>query len=109
VIELSLDEARRLKHQYVGSEYVLLGLLREGQGIGSILLEASSIQAGDLVLDLGAGTGVIARQLALRSPSRAQATTNSGAGPVPHSRSISICSSSRSLSVGMGPRSVGRA
>ena len=43
VIELSVEEARRLNHHYVGTEHVLLGLLREGQGIGSILLERRGV------------------------------------------------------------------
>ena len=39
VIELAVDEARRLDHQYIGSEHVLLGLIREGHGIGAGVLE----------------------------------------------------------------------
>lgn len=39
VIELAVDEARRLDHQYIGSEHVLLGLIREGTGIGASVLE----------------------------------------------------------------------
>ncbi len=32
VIELSMDEARKLGHSYVGTEHILLGLIREGEG-----------------------------------------------------------------------------
>ena len=39
VIELAVDEARRLNHHYIGTEHLLLGLLREGSGIGAGLLE----------------------------------------------------------------------
>jgi ATP-dependent Clp protease ATP-binding subunit ClpA len=39
VIELAMDEARRLNHEYVGTEHLLLGLLREGSGIGAGVLE----------------------------------------------------------------------
>ena len=39
VIELAVDEARRLNHHYVGTEHLLLGLLREGSGIGAGVLE----------------------------------------------------------------------
>src|SRR2546428_8362085 len=40
VIELALDEARRLNHDYIGTEHLLLGLLREGEGIGAGVLES---------------------------------------------------------------------
>ena len=33
VIELSVDEARRLGHHYIGTEHLLLGLIREGEGV----------------------------------------------------------------------------
>ena len=39
VIELAEDEARRLNHHYIGTEHLLLGLLREGSGIGAGVLE----------------------------------------------------------------------
>ena len=39
VIELAVDEARRLNHDYIGTEHLLLGLLREGSGIGAGVLE----------------------------------------------------------------------
>jgi ATP-dependent Clp protease ATP-binding subunit ClpA len=38
VIELSFEEARRLGHNYVGSEHILLGLLIEGEGIAAHVL-----------------------------------------------------------------------
>src|SRR6266571_242728 len=39
VIELAVDEARRLNHQYIGTEHLLLGLIREGEGIVVGVLE----------------------------------------------------------------------
>src|SRR5437588_9659642 len=39
VMELAVDEARRLNHHYIGTEHLLLGLLREGSGIGAGVLE----------------------------------------------------------------------
>src|SRR5262249_55512444 len=33
VVELAVDEARLLRHRYIGTEHLLLGLVREGQGI----------------------------------------------------------------------------
>ena len=35
VIELAVEEARRLNHNYIGTEHLLLGLMREGEGIAS--------------------------------------------------------------------------
>ncbi|ARU61039.1 ATP-dependent Clp protease ATP-binding subunit ClpC [Tumebacillus avium] len=38
VIELSIDEARKLGHNYVGTEHILLGLIREGEGVAARVL-----------------------------------------------------------------------
>ncbi len=38
VIELAMDEARNLGHNYIGTEHLLLGLIREGEGIASQVL-----------------------------------------------------------------------
>jgi hypothetical protein len=38
VLELSLREALALGHNYIGTEHILLGLLREGQGVGAEVL-----------------------------------------------------------------------
>jgi ATP-dependent Clp protease ATP-binding subunit ClpA len=37
-IELAVDEARHLKHHYIGTEHILLGLIHEGTGIGNEIL-----------------------------------------------------------------------
>src|SRR5947208_482065 len=39
VIELAVDEARRLGHHYIGTEHLLLGLVREGEGIAASVLQ----------------------------------------------------------------------
>jgi excisionase family DNA binding protein len=44
VIELSIDEARRLNHHYVGTEHLLLGLILEGEGIAADVLESLGVQ-----------------------------------------------------------------
>lgn len=44
VIELAVDEARRLNHHYVGSEHLLLGLVREGEGIAAGVLESLGVK-----------------------------------------------------------------
>jgi ATP-dependent Clp protease ATP-binding subunit ClpC len=38
VIELSMDEARKIGHSYVGTEHILLGLIREGEGVAARVL-----------------------------------------------------------------------
>jgi ATP-dependent Clp protease ATP-binding subunit ClpC len=38
VLELALDETRRLSHKYVGTEHILLGVFREGDGVGAQIL-----------------------------------------------------------------------
>lgn len=38
VLELSMDEARKLGHSYVGTEHILLGLIREGEGVAARVL-----------------------------------------------------------------------
>jgi len=43
VLELSLEEARQLGHNYIGTEHLLLGLLREGEGVAARVLENLSI------------------------------------------------------------------
>src|SRR5881396_3265017 len=43
VIELAIDEARKLGHSHVGTEHLLLGLVREGEGIASGVLESLGV------------------------------------------------------------------
>jgi ATP-dependent Clp protease ATP-binding subunit ClpA len=46
VMELAVDEGRRLNHHYVGTEHLLLGLIREGDGIAAGVLESLGISLG---------------------------------------------------------------
>ncbi len=43
VIELAIDEARHLSHNYIGTEHLLLGLLREGEGTAAGVLDSFGI------------------------------------------------------------------
>ena len=52
VLELSLREALALKHKYIGTEHILLGLVREGEGLAMLVLTR-----------LGAGAQVIRAQV----------------------------------------------
>jgi len=46
VLELSLEEARQLGHNYIGTEHLLLGLIREGEGVAARVLENLGIDLG---------------------------------------------------------------
>ncbi len=43
VVELAVDEARRMNHTYIGTEHLLIGLLREGEGVASGVLESLGV------------------------------------------------------------------
>lgn len=43
VVELAVDEVRRMGHRYVGTEHLLLGIIREGDGIGATVLRESGV------------------------------------------------------------------
>jgi ATP-dependent Clp protease ATP-binding subunit ClpC len=43
VIELAVDEARRLGHHYIGTEHLLLGLVREGEGVAVDVLKGLGV------------------------------------------------------------------
>ncbi len=43
VIELAIDEARQLGHNYIGTEHLLLGLLREGEGVAAGVLDSLGV------------------------------------------------------------------
>lgn len=47
-IVLAQDEARHLKHNYIGTEHLLLGLLREEEGLAARTLDALGITADDV-------------------------------------------------------------
>lgn len=44
VIELAIDEARRMNHHYIGTEHLLLGVLREGEGIAAGVLKSMGVR-----------------------------------------------------------------
>ncbi|WP_066118348.1 ATP-dependent Clp protease ATP-binding subunit [Geminocystis sp. NIES-3709] len=46
VLELSLEEARQLGHNYIGTEHLLLGLIREGEGVAARVLENLGVDLG---------------------------------------------------------------
>jgi predicted enzyme related to lactoylglutathione lyase len=48
VLELALKEARSLGHDYIGTEHILLGLARENEGIGALVLLNIGVDADDI-------------------------------------------------------------
>jgi ATP-dependent Clp protease ATP-binding subunit ClpC len=48
VLELSWDEARQLGHNYIGTEHLLLGLIREGEGVAAKVLESLGVDLSKL-------------------------------------------------------------
>src|SRR5687767_14666001 len=53
VMELSVDEARRLGHNYIGTEHLLLGLVREGEGVAAGVLESQGISLQTIRQEVG--------------------------------------------------------
>jgi ATP-dependent Clp protease ATP-binding subunit ClpC len=59
VLELALREALQLGHSYIGTEHLLLGLIREGEGVGARVIERLGVDLGQLrqeVIALMSGT-----------------------------------------------------
>ncbi|MFV2116244.1 Clp protease N-terminal domain-containing protein [Micromonospora sp. LOL_025] len=48
VLELALREALRLRHRHIGTEHILLGVLREGRGLGALVLTEAGADLDDL-------------------------------------------------------------
>jgi ATP-dependent Clp protease ATP-binding subunit ClpC len=70
VIELAMDEARRLGHNYIGTEHLLLGLIKEGEGVASHVLM-------NVGLDLNKVRAEVIKLLGSSTPG---GTAGSGAG-----------------------------
>lgn len=81
VLELAFDEARRLGHNYIGTEHLLLGLLREGEGVAAnalINLGADVVKVRQEVLEaLGSLSGVAGSPANQTGPNKGHAQTPS--------------------------------
>jgi ATP-dependent Clp protease ATP-binding subunit ClpC len=79
VIELAIDEARYIGHNYIGTEHLLLGLLREGEGIAARVLDSLGVTLEKVRAEI---TRVqeqgVTRTKASRSPSRTPALDQLG-------------------------------
>lgn len=68
VLELSWDEARQLGHNYIGTEHLLLGLIREGEGVAARVLENLGVDLGKVrqhIIRLLGETGAAGTQTGL--------------------------------------------
>lgn len=61
VLELAVEEARELGHNYIGTEHLLLGLLREGEGVAAKILHSNNVSLeavrSTLLAAMGAAPG----------------------------------------------------
>ena len=76
VLELSWDEARQLGHNYIGTEHLLLGLIREGEGVAARVLE-------NLGVDLNKIRTNVVKML---GESKSQTVSSGGGGSAPVSK-----------------------
>src|SRR3954462_15727652 len=76
VLELAMSEARELSHSYVGTEHLLLGLLREEKGIAAQVLT-------DAGVNLEAARAETLRILGTEMPQQQGAQASAGAQPQP--------------------------
>ncbi len=70
VIELAIDEARNLGHNYIGTEHLLLGLLREGEGVAAGVLDSFGITVERVRAEVSRLSQSAAKSRTGRSPSR---------------------------------------
>ena len=76
VLELAMSEARELNHSYVGTEHLLLGLLREEKGIAAQVLTDSGV-------NLDAARAETLRLLGTEMPQSGTPTAQTGSGATP--------------------------
>lgn len=107
VLELSLREALQLGHNYIGTEHILLGLIREGRGVAAQVLQKQLEKAGP---EFGAVREKVMELLSGVAPRQKPES----AGPVVHSssdyhfteRSLRAISFARSEAVKRGKKSI---
>ncbi len=74
VVELAVDEARRMNHTYIGTEHLLIGLLREGEGVAAGVLESLGVTLDKVraethrILSHTSGTGTQSGRTTSKTP-----------------------------------------
>jgi ATP-dependent Clp protease ATP-binding subunit ClpC len=73
VLQLAAEEARTFKHPYIGTEHILLGLIRESEGIAARVLDdlgvklAQARSAVEFIVGTGEGEGAVNQELTARA------------------------------------------
>src|ERR671933_716049 len=69
VLQLAQEEAQRFNHSYIGTEHILLGLVREGDGVAARVLSNMGVQLpkvrSAVEFIIGRGEGTVAGELIL--------------------------------------------
>jgi len=52
VIILAKEEARRFNHDYIGTEHILLGLIREGEGVAAAVLQKMGVSLENIRIEI---------------------------------------------------------
>ena len=89
VIELAVDEARRMNHSYIGTEHLLVGLLREGEGVASGVLESLGVTLEKVRAETN-------RVLSQNAPSGTQGSRTSTRTPTLDQLGIDLTAAARS-------------
>ena len=78
VLELSWDEARQLGHNYIGTEHLLLGLIREGEGVAARVLENLGVDLNKIRSNVVKMLGESKPQTATSGASGSSSSSSSG-------------------------------
>ena len=98
VLELSLREALQLGHNYIGTEHMLLGLVREGEGVAAqvlVSLGADLSRVHHQVIDLVVGTSTDPGETRLASLERGRSEARLVVAPAPEAGSGPRCPACR--------------
>lgn len=85
VLELAWDEARQLGHNYIGTEHLLLGLIREGEGVAAKVLESLNVDISRVrsnILRMLSESGTVASGVGA-GPASASSTAPGGRSKTP--------------------------
>jgi ATP-dependent Clp protease ATP-binding subunit ClpC len=105
VLELSLREALQLGHNYIGTEHILLGLMREGEGVGAKVLQKMDIDLDQVrlkVVDLLSGYG----PLTITKPAKVGPVVQSSSDYIFTERSLRAISFAKSEASKRGKESI---
>ena len=67
VMALANQEAQRFNHEYIGTEHILLGLVKEGSGVGANVLKNLDVDIKKLRLEIESRTSTFLLKLFLKA------------------------------------------